>query len=324
MAQATLFAKRGTGPCHHQEQKPGELENLRQAAMQILAHEIEFVPNRYFNTASAEQFILSGVVSELETSNMGGSSRFPRGLPAHLARLCEESLLSAELEKTLFRGMNYLKFRANAVRSTLDPDNPDQAAIVEFQRLLEQAMATRDRIIRANMRLVISVVKKFASPQFPFDDLLSEGIVSLMHAVEKFDFDRGFRFSTYAYRSIARNAYRKTMDRQRDNARFATGSDDSLLAAEDRNQWSSLDEHGWTQLRSLVKTFVGQLDRRERFIIRGRFALGSHQKIRTFQCLAEKLGVSKERVRQIEQRAISKMRVMAAEALKDEAIVPTI
>jgi RNA polymerase primary sigma factor len=174
------------------------------------------------------------------------------------------------------------------------------------------------------MRLVISVVKKFASPQFPFDDLLSEGIVSLMHAVEKFDFDRGFRFSTYAYRSIARNAYRKTMDRQRDNARFATGSDDSLLAAEDRNQWSSLDEHGWTQLRSLVKTFVGQLDRRERFIIRGRFALGSHQKIRTFQCLAEKLGVSKERVRQIEQRAISKMRVMAAEALKDEAIVPTI
>ena len=58
------------------------------------------------------------------------------------------------------------------------------------------------------MRLVMSIVKKFVTPQQAFDELLSDGILTLMQAIEKFDFDRGFRFSTYAYRSIARNAYR--------------------------------------------------------------------------------------------------------------------
>jgi len=61
-----------------------------------------------------------------------------------------------------------------------------------------------------------------------------------------------------------------------------------------------------------------QLDRRERFIIRSRYALGAHRKVRTFQCLADKLGVSKERVRQLEQRAVSKLRTLAAEFEMDE------
>ena len=67
------------------------------------------------------------------------------------------------------------------------------------------------------MRLVISIVKKFVGPQHSFDDMLSDGTMSLMHAVDKFDYDRGFRFSTYAYRAIARNAYRSIMDRHKES-----------------------------------------------------------------------------------------------------------
>ena len=68
----------------------------------------------------------------------------------------------------------------------------------KVERFLAAAQAIRDHIIKANMRLVISVVKKFVTPQHSFDDMLSDGIYSLMQAVDKFDFDRGFRFSTYA------------------------------------------------------------------------------------------------------------------------------
>ena len=48
------------------------------------------------------------------------------------------------------------------------------------------------------MRLVISVVKKFVTPQHSFDEMLSDGIMTMLYAIDKFDYDRGFRFSTYA------------------------------------------------------------------------------------------------------------------------------
>ncbi len=58
---------------------------------------------------------------------------------------------------------------------------------------------------------------------------------------------------------------------------------------------------------------LNDLDRREKFIIRARFSLGSHRKVQTLQALANRLGVSKERVRQLERRAMDKLRVMAGD-----------
>ena len=168
------------------------------------------------------------------------------------------------------------------------------------------------------MRLVISIVKRFVTPQFSFDDLLSEGIRTLMIAVEKFDYGRGFRFSTYAYRAIARNGYRAVMDRQKESKRFTASSDTLAGDAIEDTCTSSLDEKTWEALRARLAQFVDQLDRRERFIIRGRYALGSHRRARTFQDLANLLGLSKERVRQLEQRAIGKLKKLAAETPLDE------
>ncbi len=74
----------------------------------------------------------------------------------------------------------------------------------------------------------------------------------------------------------------------------------------------------WSNLRELMTSMLDNLDRRERFIIRSRYALGAHRKARTFQYLADKLGVCKERVRQLEQRAVSKLQSMAAELEMDE------
>ena len=59
---------------------------------------------------------------------------------------------------------------------------------------------------------------------------------------------------------------------------------------------------------------LNHLDRREKLIIRARFSLGSHRKIHTLQSIANRLGISKERVRQLEARAMTKLRGMAGEA----------
>ncbi|MCL4206641.1 MAG: sigma-70 family RNA polymerase sigma factor [Pirellulaceae bacterium] len=298
-----------------------DLNSLRRRTKQLLDREIDFIGNREFSEPSARTRILETAADE--SSQTETKTRLPKDLPAHLGRLCESGLLTADEERDLFRKMNYLKFRANMIRTRLNPELPDPAAIAEYDALLAESNQVRDQIIKANMRLVISIVKKFVTPKHSFDDLLSDGIVSLMQAVDKFDYDKGFRFSTYAYRAIARNAFRSITERQKEESRFDASMSEDLSSVPEQDRTSALDEKEWMSMRSNMLEMLDQLDRRERFILRGRFALGAHRKVRTFQCLADKLGVSKERVRQLEQRAIAKLKGMV-EKLRSEGPGATI
>lgn len=286
-------------------------DDLRSRAKQLLNSEIEFIDNPSFRETAAEEEILDWTTFDSLTIQ---SNPTARELPTHLARLCDAPLLTAEEERQLFRLMNYLKYRANALRSRIDLDDPDQSQIWECETHLEWAKQVRDCIIHANTRLVISIVKKFVSPSFSFDELLSDGIVILMNAVEKFDYQRGFRFSTYAYRSIGRNAYKQVMDRKKEMGRFANVPEDSIEETLDEGGAASMDERTWERLRTMLSKFLGKLDKRERLIVKARYALGKHRKIQTFQSIADKLGVSKERIRQLEQRAVGKLQKMATEA----------
>ncbi|MEO8495210.1 MAG: sigma-70 family RNA polymerase sigma factor, partial [Planctomycetota bacterium] len=287
---------------------------IRKRALELLRTEIDFIPNPDFRCEEfSDTDFVDAMLAELESS-----ASAPADLPAHLRRMCDSDLLSQEQETALFREMNYLKFRANALRSRLDPEMVDVRAIETIEKLLRRAQTIRDRIIQANMRLVMSIVKKFVTPQQSFDDLLSDGIFTLVQTVEKFDYDRGFRFSTYAYRSIARNAFRTVTTARKEQARFTRDADEWAFEQEDDQSASTMTDKVWSNLRELMSSMLGQLDRRERFIIRSRYALGAHRKVRTFQCLADKLGVSKERVRQLEQRALSKLQAMATEFEMDE------
>ena len=68
----------------------------------------------------------------------------------------------------------------------------------EVERLLGEALAIRAQIVRANLRLALSLVKKLIRPDQDFAELVSDGFVALIRAVERFDFSRGYKFSTYA------------------------------------------------------------------------------------------------------------------------------
>ena len=291
-----------------------DAESIRLRVRQLLQADIDFIPNPEFRAG------VEGDDEIVETALRGAkeTAKAPADLPAHLRRMCEADLLTLEQEVALFREMNFLKFRANSLRSRLDPDQVDLQAVASIESLLEKAATIRDHIVKASMRLVMSIVKKFVTPQHSFDDMLSDGIFTLMQAVEKFDYDRGFRFSTYAYRSIARNAYRSVTTAQKEEARMTRDADEWAFEQDDDRSSSSMSDQIWANLRELTTSLVNQLDRRERFIIRSRYALGPHRNVRTCQCLADKLGVSKERVRQLEQRAVGKLREMAGEYEMDE------
>lgn len=283
----------------------------RDRARKLLDTEISFIPNASFRRANADRTILS-VANSYSPAATIGNSAWVSDLPPHLARLSEAPLLTAEQEQDLFRRMNYLKYKANSFRATLDPDALDVAALERAEHLLDEAQSIRNQIVRANVRLVMAVVKKFNSPTYSFDEMLSDGLLTLMKAVEKFDYSRGFRFSTYAYRALLTNTYRCVTSRANRDRHFAQASD-SVLDVVDEREPSSPDLSTWQSLRGTIAEMLDQLDPREKLIVVRRFAIGSREKSQSLQSLAGDLGVSKERIRQLEQRALSKLHTIASE-----------
>ena len=300
--------------CH----SPSPENRLRVRAQQLSREEIPFVDSSDLRMNDMED---REILDEVLSAAMGNRD-VPQELPAHLKRMCDTSLLSAEQERVLFKQMNYLKCQANSLRSRLNPELSDVEALghdlQKIESLLAAAERIREHLVKANMRLVMSIVKKFVTRQHSFDDLLSEGTFTLIQAVEKFDYSRGFRFSTYAYRSIVRSIYRLINNTQKEDDRVTLFAEDWPFEMQEGDGSSVLTDQVWSNLRNLTSEMMEKLDRRERMIIRCRYALGAHRKVTTFQAIADRLGVSKERVRQLEQRAVNKLRAMASEYEMDE------
>jgi RNA polymerase primary sigma factor len=286
---------------------------LSTSELDALLERADFIVSSEFSTHDAEKKILGDdLLSACEPVEPKRSTK-KVNLPPHLAGLCEARLLEVGQERNLFQRMNYLRFRAAAILQSHSATTLGQWDIERTRGLLKAADWHRDLLVKANVRLVISIVKKFANQQCGFDDLLSDGIMALIRSVDKFDYQLGFRFSTYATQVVRRNSYRFVMDRQDERLRVVNSiSDGGLDVAEDEGI-SSLDEVRWNELRSRLQDFMGRLEKREKFIVRARFSLGGHRRVQTLQRLADVLGISKERVRQIEKRAMDKLAAMARE-----------
>lgn len=290
---------------------------LRRLTKRLLREELGFITNTDFQESGAAARIFADQLGLEPAEPVAGMATLRKtrvaDLPVHLGRLCEAKLLTPEQERGLFQRMNFLRHQASLHRSRLNPEKPSKAKTELVQRLISLAEWHRDAIVQANMRLVFSIVKKFVNKSNAFDDLLSDGIVALIRAVEKFDYDRGFRFSTYATQVVRRNAYRTVVLKQKEKSKMVGGLQELGLDISDEERQPAISEHRWHELRSRLSVMLGDLDRREKFIIRARFSLGSHRKVHTLQALADRLGVSKERVRQLEKRALDKLRMMAGE-----------
>lgn len=309
LAEATAAYRLEANPLDDLDER-----QLRQRTRALLRVEIGFINNPLFQHGGAAAEIFDDPM-ELDSHIPTGVIRKgnPLDLPVHLSRLCEAKLLTPEQERSLFQRMNFLRHQAALHRNRLNSERPSKMRIELVERLLSLADWHRDRLVEANMRLVFSIVKKFVNRNNAFDDLLSDGIVALMRAVDKFDYDRGFRFSTYATQVVRRNAYRNVVQKQNERAKMIDGLQEMGLDLSDEERQPAISERRWHELRSRLAVMLGDLDRREKFIIRARFSLGSHRRVHTLQALADRLGVSKERVRQLEKRALDKLRLMAAE-----------
>jgi len=255
--------------------------------------------------------------AEFEALSPQGGGRVrsvPEDLPAYFQELFATPLLTADEEKALFRLMNLFKFRANSYRSNIDPDAPSATLVAQAESCLALALQAREKIVRANLRLVVSIARRFANDLCSFEELVSDGNVALLNAVEKFDYGRGFRFSTYATHAIQRDFFRILRKRRNESARCAQGLPEMLANSPDETDPVGVELELLRQSSQVRELMSRQLSERERMVVDLRFGLRPGSEPATLQVVAAALSVSKERVRQIEIKAIEKLRQGATQS----------
>ncbi len=172
------------------------------------------------------------LISPPETT-MTTPMRVPPGLPPYLASLYSIPLLTKEEEVYYFRKMNYLKFKAAELRKTIDPLRPKTKDMNLIEEYLDKAVEIKNFLIRSNLRLVVSIAKRHIKPTGNFFEMVSDGNMSLIRAIEKFDYSKGNKFSTYASWAIMKNFARSIPAEHTRLDRFRTGKDEIFMQSTD-------------------------------------------------------------------------------------------
>ena len=274
----------------------------------LLERPIDFMHADEFLEETAEAEILG---EPPETESAGKRAKPPPGLPAYLVALYELPLLTREQEGYYFRKMNFLRFQAAATREELDVARAPARLMDRIETLLEESLTVKNFLIRSNLRLVVSIAKRHAKPGGNFFELVSDGNMSLIRAIEKFDYTRGFKFSTYASWAIMKNYARSIPAEYVKLERYRTGQDEVFLASPDSGNNPFQDQVVNLQQREVIKDILEHLDPRERKVIQFRFGLGEQLEPETLEQVGRRFGVTKERIRQLEARALKKLRQVA-------------
>ncbi len=294
---------------------------VREVRTRLLkAREIRFIHNQEFESPAADARILNA--SEDADASEPKRIRPPRDLPPYLQELYRQPLLSPEQERNVFRRYNYLKFKAHRVRETLDVLEATDAQLERVESLLAEAERVKNDILKANLRLVVSIARRHAGKAPEFFETVSDGNLALMRAVEKFDYGRGFKFSTYASWAIMRNYARTVPEQMYQSARLVTGVEEVLSAApsrEDAERESVLEG-----VKHVVQKGLGLLTARERDVVVRHYGLGKDKSPMTLDQIGQLFGVTKERIRQIERKAFTKIRAALSnegEAAAQDALI---
>lgn len=231
--------------------------------------------------------------------------------------------LTLQEERTLFTQMNYSKFRSGQIRRKLLSQS--RWTLEQVQELLnwhQRSLDLRSRIVTANMGLVLAMAKRTHFDSVDFTDLISEGSMALLRATEKFDCLRGLKFSTYACQAILKGFSRAAKDNYRHRNLFPTQldttleKDDSLDQQRTQSHLEMVDE-----VRAIFRNNVAELSDTEYRVVDLRFSLTDGQRSPlTLKEVGAKLGLTKERIRQIQNQALSKLRQASEERMAGAAV----
>jgi len=284
-------------------------------AQRFMDQSIDYIYHASFDDPAQESLIIADMPGARDYEENRRQMRVPKDAPPELASLYETPLLNKEQEQHLFRKMNFLKHQVNRLLKSMktlsgriDPHKVRAEELDRVEDLLDQVNTIKDQLINCNMRLVVSIAKRHSGQTDNFFELLSDGNVSLIRAVEKFDYSRGNKFSTYGSWAIMKNFARSIPEEKNRRERYVTGAEELFDAAPDNRTDEQECLASAEQACHKVNRLLEYLDPREREIIRMRAGLDSNAEGMTLEKIGEKLGITKERVRQLNVRAMKKLR----------------
>ncbi|MHC4696043.1 MAG: sigma-70 family RNA polymerase sigma factor [Planctomycetota bacterium] len=248
-----------------------------------------YVHNELFDAPTADGLILDVPEPEVEAPP---KPRIPSGLPSYLSSLYLTPLLTREQEVDLFRRYNYLKYKAAKVIVSVDPESAGVEQFDALEDLMARIGTIKQRVIRANLRLVVSIAKKHVGWSSRFFEVISDGNMSLMRAVERFDYARGNRFSTYATWAIMKNYARSIPVELYHCSRYVTGQDLVLDATPDHRP-EPVPASDRQQVRELIEAGMDELGEREREIVTHHFGLRLVERPKLSERLEAANGVKK-------------------------------
>jgi RNA polymerase primary sigma factor len=232
-------------------------------------------------------------------------------------------LLTAKQEHALFLQFNYCRMRVCRLRDQLEGQDPLDADAADALLIwYRKASQYRDQIAQTNLALVLAMAKRVHVREVDFPDLVSEGNMALLRAVDKFDVARGFKFSTYACRAILKAFSRTGVKASRYRALFPAVFDPTLEKSDHMDRKRAEHKADCVdELTTIIKDNRALLSDIESQVLKHRFALnkkpvnGQDPVPLTLKEVGRIIGVTKERVRQIQNKAMSKIRDAMLEGL---------
>jgi RNA polymerase primary sigma factor len=282
----------------------------------LLTHEQDFIDSPAFYEKDAETRIYDAAppVAKPDTTWYHPVMDDLSSSRGRAVRSAQQVILTGAEEKILFHQFNYARYRVWSLQEEIKRNasrtpTPDQAE--EILRWYRTSEVIREQIAETNLALVLAMAKRTRMSEVDFADLVSEGNMALLRAVDKFDAGRGYKFSTYACRAILKAFSRQGMKLSKYRQRFPTDFDPKLEKSNFlETRRASFERDAAEEVKQIVLDNRADLTDVERTVIEHRFGLEAAEGERpmTLEQVGQIIGVTKERVRQIQNKAMEKIR----------------
>lgn len=278
---------------------------------ELLADEIDFMDHPDFHKAGAEQRIYTKA-PPVPRPTVGWYRPMMDDIGTTSPRRHDGVVLTAAQERVIFMQFNYARYRMNRIQKTLRGRAPGTEQAKELLRWNSTATAYREQIAETNLALVLAMAKRVRLGEGEYADLIGEGNMALMRSVDKFDCGRGFKFSTYACRSILKAFSRHGIKVSKHKQRFPVEFDPALEQGDGVASIRATSERqDAAEVRDIVESNRADLTEIEREVVMHRFAFQGLDQGRTptLAQVGSLIGLTKERVRQIQNQALAKIRM---------------
>ncbi len=291
---------------------------LRARVDALLAEEFDFMDSEQFQRKGIEKELFDEDIPRLPLVDWYQPTRDDAFEKTD--NVSAPQLMKPPEERLMFLRFNFAKLKIGRIQRRIKKKGIKNLVKKDAQELViwcDRFEHLREYLVRTNLALVLAMAKRTRLGDVDFAEVVSEGNMALIRAVDKFNVDKGFKFSTYACRAILKAFSRTAMKHSRHRQRFPVEFEPDL----EKSNWletkrGDVREDCVVELKTIVDRNMADLTDVEQTVLKRRF--NWEQDVNnplTLEQVGKIIGVTKERVRQIQNKALAKIRKLMEEGV---------